>query len=289
MKTNPKIRGMLIDLAVYALAFGVSLVPFLLIENMFLASAAMTATATLVIFLFSTALSDVSVYDPYWSVAPPVLLLACMAKYRLWTVNAWILLALIGIWAVRLTGNWYRTYKGLGHEDWRYAQYRESCSPAVFHLISFFGLHFVPTAVVYLGMTCALLSAEETAFSPLSLTGAAVMLAAVTLEFVSDRSIHRFLSEHAGERRTCDVSVWKYSRHPNYLGEMSFWTGLYLYFVFCRPGIWYLGLGFLSILILFLSVSIPMMEKHNLARRPDYEEYQKNTSMLLLLPNRTGK
>ncbi|MBO4366566.1 MAG: DUF1295 domain-containing protein, partial [Clostridia bacterium] len=123
----------------------------------------------------------------------------------------------------------------------------------------------------------------------LSLAGAAVMLAAVGLEYVSDRAIHRFLAEHAGEKRTCDLSVWTYSRHPNYLGEMTFWTGLYLYFAACCPADWYRGLGFLSILALFLTVSIPMMEKHNLARREDYEDYRKKTSMLLLLPNRKEK
>ncbi|MBO7549124.1 MAG: DUF1295 domain-containing protein, partial [Clostridia bacterium] len=71
---------------------------------------------------------------------------------------------------------------------------------------------------------------------------------------------------------------------PNYLGEMSFWTGLYIYFLAATPGIWYKGLAFLSIIALFLSVSIPMMEKHNAERRIDYEEYKAKTSMLLLLP-----
>ena len=62
------------------------------------------------------------------------------------------------------------------------------------------------------------------------------MLLAILLEFLSDRAIHRFLREHRGERKTCNISVWKYSRHPNYLGEMSFWTGLYIYFFFVYLG-----------------------------------------------------
>ena len=71
---------------------------------------------------------------------------------------------------------------------------------------------------------------------------------------------------------------------------MSFWTGVYLYFVALRPAIWYRGLGFVSIIALFLIVSIPLMERHNLARRPDYAAYRKRTSRLLLLPNRkTGE
>jgi len=281
---NDKKKGLLIDAAIYAVAFGIGLIPFVFIEHMFISTAVLTAAATAVIFVFSVIFSDVSVYDPYWSVAPVVMLLACMVKYRLWNVNAFILLGLICLWSVRLTANWYAVYPGLGREDWRYAAYRIKCSPALFQFISLTGFHFVPTAVVYGGMTGAFLAAREPEFCPLSVFGIAVMAGGILLEYVSDTSIHRFLREHRGERRTCDTSVWKYSRHPNYLGEMTFWTGLYLYFATCAPDKWYLGLGFLTIILLFLFVSIPMMEKHNSERRADYAEYKKRTSPLLLLP-----
>jgi steroid 5-alpha reductase family enzyme len=231
-------------------------------------------------------MKDVSVYDPYWSVAPPVLLLSVMIKYGLWNVNSVILFSVVLIWSARLTLNWFITYKGVGREDWRYAQYREKYPPFVFQLISFVGLQFVPTAVVYAGLTGVLFSIQKTEFSALSLFGVIISLCAVGLEFVSDRAIHGFLREHKGENRTCDVSVWKYSRHPNYLGEMSFWCGLYLYFAALCPEIWYAGLGVLSIIILFLSVSVPMMERHNEKRRPDYAEYKARTSAVLILPNK---
>ena len=151
-------------------------VPFAAIDNMFFAVAAFTATATAVVFIASCALRDVSVYDPYWSVAPPVMLAAAVIKYRLYNANSFVLLAVISVWAVRLTANWYVTYKGIGHEDWRYAQYRASCPPLIFHLISFFGLHFVPTIVVYAALVSGLLAIQAPAFSPLSLLGVLVML-----------------------------------------------------------------------------------------------------------------
>ena len=281
-----KTKGVIIDIAVYISAFAVGAVPFMFIENIFAATAAFTATATLVIFIASCIYSDVSIYDPYWSVAPPVMLIADMIKYNIRTNNALILLGAVVVWSFRLTSNWFITYKGLGHEDWRYAQYREKFNAPMFHFISFTGLHFVPTIVVYAGLVGGIFAMREEKFSIPSLIGVCVMLAAVALEFISDRAIHRFLEEHKGERRTCDISVWKYSRHPNYLGEMSFWTGMYIFFVAIRPDIWYYGLGFLSIIALFLFVSIPMMEKHNAERRVDYAEYKAKTSMLLLLPRK---
>ena len=282
-------KGILIDVITYLAAFGVGAVPFIFIQNLFAAVAAFTATATVVVFIVSVAYADVSVYDPYWSVAPPVMFLAAMIKYGFWTVNAFILLALILLWAFRLTANWLKTYKGVGHEDWRYAMYRQKYPPVLFQIINFIGLQFVPTIVVYAGLVSGLFAMQSATFAPLSLIGAAVMVGAVFLAFLSDSAIHAFLKQHKGEGKTCNISVWKYSRHPNYLGEMSFWTGLYLYFVAVCPQIWYKGLGFLTIIALFLSVSIPMMEKHNMARRVDYAEYKASTSMLLLLPPKRKK
>ena len=283
---TPKTKGLIVDAVTYAVAFGIALVPFMMIDNIFAATAVFTAVATVLIFVVTVVTKDVSVYDPYWSVAPVVMLLADVLKYRLWNVNSAILLAVVGLWAARLTANWYVTYKGLGHEDWRYAMYREKLSPVLFQGLSFIGLQMMPTVVVYLGLMSAIFSIQRENFAPLSILGVLVMLAAVALEFVSDRAIHGFLKEHAGEHRTCDVSVWRYSRHPNYLGEMSFWTGMYFYFVALCPEIWYKGLGFLSILAVFLIVSIPMMEKHNMERRADYAEYRARTSVLIPLPNR---
>jgi steroid 5-alpha reductase family enzyme len=279
-------RGLLADGIAYAAAFALAVLPFLWIEDLLAAAAAFTATATAVLFAVSVILADVSVYDPYWSVAPPVMLLAVMIKYDLWNVNALVLLAAVGVWSLRLTANWLVTYRGLGHEDWRYRAYREKYPPFVFQCVSFCGLHFVPTIVVYAALVSGLLAVQRERFAPLSVIGLLVMLGAVLLEHVSDRAIHRFLREHAGERRTCDISVWKYSRHPNYLGEMSFWCGLYVYFAARCPEIWYKGLGFLCVIALFLFVSIPMMEKHNAARRPDYAAYRARTPMLLPLPPR---
>lgn len=279
-----KTKGLIVNLVLYAAAFAIGAVPFAVVGNIFLAAALFTLTATFVIFIVTCFYPDTSLYDPYWSVAPPVILFAAMLKYKLFSANAFLLLAVVLIWAVRLTVNWAVTYKGLGHEDWRYAMYRQKYNKFLFGVINFIGLQYVPTIVVYAGLVGALFVIQVEGFNPLILIGLAVMLTGVTLEILADTSIHKFLREHKLERRTCDISVWKYSRHPNYLGEMTFWTGIFVAFVLLRPDIWYCGLGFLLIIALFLTVSIPLMEKHNLERRPDYAEYRRRTSMLLLLP-----
>ena len=217
------------------------------------------------------------------------MLVIAMIKYNFWSTNAIILLSAFLIWSVRLTGNWAITYKGLLHEDWRYKQYRDRLSPFGFAMINFVGLQFVPTIVVFAGMTGAFHLLGTDGFSPLIFPGIAVMILGVLLEFVSDRAIHRFLRENKGKNVTCDVSIWHYSRHPNYLGEMTFWTGVFIAFACVLPNIWYFGLGFILIILLFLTVSIPMMEKHNSQRRADYAEYKERTSVLIPLPNKKNR
>ncbi|MBP5311554.1 MAG: DUF1295 domain-containing protein [Clostridia bacterium] len=283
---SEKIKGLIWNVVLYTVSFCVGFVLFGMIENVFLAEAVLTAAATLVIYIVTCFVPDTSLYDPYWSVAPVAMIAAAMIKYSYFSVNAFILFGAVLIWAVRLTVNWAVTYKGLLHEDWRYRMYREKTGPFGFAFINLVGLQFVPTIVVYAGLVGAFFILQTGGFSPAILPGIAVMMLGVGLEFFSDRAIHRFLRENKVPGKTCDISLWKYSRHPNYLGEMTFWTGIFIAFLGVRPDIWYFGLGFLLIIALFIFVSIPLMEKHNMERRTDYAEYKSRTSALLILPNK---
>jgi steroid 5-alpha reductase family enzyme len=79
--------------------------------------------------------------------------------------------------------------------------------------------------------------------------------------------------------------VWRYSRHPNYLGEASFWWGLFFIGLGAdEPGKWWwTGVGALAITAMLLFASIPMMEKRQLERRPEtYAAYKARVPSPLL-------
>ena len=281
-----KTCGLLVNLILYIVAFAVGIVPFCLIDDILLAEATLTMTATLVIYVVTCFVPDTSLYDPYWSVAPPVMIAAAMIKYGLCSANALILLLGVIVWSVRLTVNWAVTYKGLLQEDWRYSQFRAKYGKLGFALINFVGLQYVPTIVVYAGLIAAFYIIQTEGFDPLILVGITIMLTGVVFETIADSSLKRFVRENSNRTVTCDISLWRYSRHPNYLGEIMFWTGIFVSFILIRPDIWYCGLGIILIVALFTTVSIPMMEKHNSERRSDYENYKRRTSVLLLMPPR---
>jgi steroid 5-alpha reductase family enzyme len=78
-----------------------------------------------------------------------------------------------------------------------------------------------------------------------------------------------------------DQGIWSASRHPNYLGEISFWWGLYFFALSANPEKWWVIIGPVAITCMFLFASIPMIEKRLLERRKDYAEYKKRVPMLL--------
>lgn len=90
--------------------------------------------ATVLVWIMGLVYKNVSVYDPYWSVAPPVMFTAWAIFKGCWTVPVILLLIAVWYWGIRLTGNWAYTFKGLGHEDWRYTRYRETQPPFLFHI-----------------------------------------------------------------------------------------------------------------------------------------------------------
>ncbi|GAJ06174.1 unnamed protein product, partial [marine sediment metagenome] len=60
------------------------------------------------------------------------------------------------------------------------------------------------------------------------------------------------------------TGLWAYSRHPNYLGEVMFWWGLFLFALAADLSHWWVFVGPLAMTVLFIFVSIPMMDKRNL-------------------------
>lgn len=243
--------------------------------------------ATFVIFAFSLGLRNSSMYDPYWSVAPlPIVLwwLSLPEAEPGSVVRQALVLGLLTLWGVRLTLNWATGWTGLDHEDWRYVDLASKTGPA-WPLVSLTGVHLMPTALVFLG----LLPAWPAITSPaplgwLDLVAAAVMLGATVLEGVADVQLRRFARERSDPTEVMTRGVWGWSRHPNYLGEIGVWVGLFLFGMAADPGAWWTGIGALAMIGLFVGISIPMMERRMRARRPAYAEVQRRVPMLLPWP-----
>ncbi|GAA3345032.1 DUF1295 domain-containing protein [Amorphoplanes nipponensis] len=245
--------------------------------------------ATVVVFAASTLVANASLYDPYWSVAPAVIVVA----WVVWRTGAdpgalagrpAAVVLLVLAWAVRLTANWASSWRGLGHEDWRYVQLREQRPRALpWWLVNLTGIQLMPTLVVFAGLLAAwpAVTATGRPFGLLDLAATVVTGGAIVVEAVADRQVRRFARDPGNRGRTLEHGLWRYARHPNYLGEIGFWWGLWLFGLAADPSWWWTVLGPVVMVLLFTFVSVPLMDRRSLRRRPAYADYMRRVPALL--------
>lgn len=76
------------------------------------------------------------------------------------------------------------------------------------------------------------------------------------------------------------MGLWKHGRHPNYFGEIQFWWGIWIMYAALNGFDWFI-LGPIAMTALFLGISIPLMEQRQLANKPGYAAYRKQTRILI--------
>ena len=274
-------RSFVFTIIVYALALAVGLFVYGRMRGgvLFRVFAADIA-ATVFLFLVSLPLENASVYDPYWSVAPIVILPLAMRAFGVWNAGTIALLCCVTYWGVRLTANWAYTFQGYDHQDWRYTMLREK-SGALYPLVSLFGIMLFPTLVVYLCLLPALHYIQFGGINLVTLLGFALCLCAATLQLVADVQLHRFQWQAKNRRQIIRRGVWRHARHPNYLGEILMWWGVFVVLLSVRPSLWLLGIGALTNTLMFLLISIPMAESRMAGYKEGFDRYVQETNRLL--------
>lgn len=282
-----KFRDLTIIFLIYACAYGIGYGACFMLDNIILKMFVFDVAATFVTFVFSLIFRNSSVYDAYWSLTPMVMSIWLFVVMRAFSVWQILFLVVFNIWSLRLTVNWMIVFTDFSYEDWRYKKYREEHGTFVWFILNFIGIHYMPTLIVFAGML-PLFQIVKHGMNALSLIGMAVILLGTAFEFFADRQMHRFLenTKTSTEKRTCRIGLWNYSRHPNYLGEITVWWGVYIVMLPFALDYWYFVAGALAVTLLFNAVSIPLMEKRQLARRSDYAEYRKTTSRLIIRPHK---
>ena len=240
--------------------------------------------ATLVIYTFARMFRNASFYDAYWSVAPLVIALyyALVASSGdVVFIRQVLVVTLVFIWGIRLTLNWARQWRGLGHEDWRYANFR-SKSKGWFWIVELMGIEMMPTTIVFLGCLSLYpaLATGTNPFGVLDWIAIVVTASAIILETTADEQLRKFVKANPRSGKIMSTGLWSYSRHPNYLGEIMLWWGLFLFALSADLSYWWVVVGPVAMTLLFIFISIPMMDKRNLERKPGYEEHMKRVPAL---------
>ena len=282
-----KLLSQILCVVIYIISFYVA---FILtpqsIESIWLKITIWHLYATVFIYIFSVIISNSSLYDPFWSVAPIPIVVYLATQYENSLLLKILVLLPIIFWALRLTRNWIISWKGFEHEDFRYIDLKNT-TKIKSEINNLFGIHIFPTLIVNLGLLPLLFIFTNKINISFSLILASIFtFCAVILETVADEQMRKFRSDTSNKGKTMKYKLWKYSRHPNYLGEILFWFGIF--FMGLSSGfapMWTLICP-ITMLALFVFVSCPMMDNRSLINRPDYKEYMEKTSSLILLPPR---
>lgn len=298
MKKNKAI-GLIIIGLIYLFTIGVGVGTYFLLPNVIKNQALLTMLiidiiCTIVIYLFSTIFKNSSIYDPYWSVAPIVIYPGYLLATDSVNVYTIIFVLVVAFWSFRLTINWALGFKNLGTQDWRYQNFKEK-HPKVYFLIDLFGIHLFPTIMVFIGMLPGFFFIEKAVTTQLNVSfilSCLVMVLATVIEMVADIQMYNFRKNPENKGKVMSRGLWKNSRHPNYLGEILFWIGIWLAYFGTEADFMKAMITAVSpivIFCMFVFISIPMLEKRQLKNKPAYKDYMECSSMLLPIPVKSKK
>ena len=238
-------------------------------------------TATLIIFLFSKIHRNSSIYDPFWHVAPIPIVIHITSLSSLSNLQQSLVLSAFLFWAVRLTYNWFLNWTNLDHEDFRYIDLKNNNKLLTF-INDLFGIHLIPTLIVNVSLYPIYVALTSDYLNNLVYVGFILIILAVVIQYVADTQMRNFRKDENNLGKTMKYGLWKYSRHPNYLGEVSFWFGLYIFALSSgSASIWLLACP-MVMLALFVFISCPMMDNRSLKKRSDYKEYMDKTPRLIM-------
>lgn len=205
------------------------------------------------------------------------------------TVRAILVMAMVIAWGGRLVV--HIGFRNQGKpEDPRYKAWREEWGESflVRTFLQVFILQGFLSLVISLPVTWAIIH-DSYQLSLLDGLGVLVWLIGLTFETTGDYQLLTFKREPANKGKIMTSGLWRYTRHPNYFGEVTLWWGIFLVCL-SVPGSWWTIIGPVTISYLILKVSgTPMLEKRY-ADNPEYASYIRRTSSFFPLPpSKTGE
>jgi steroid 5-alpha reductase family enzyme len=237
------------------------------------------------LWVVSIALRDVSIVDPWWSIGFLV-----VSLHTAWatgiTPAKQLLLAVVGVWAVRLWIHLLLRSRGKP-EDPRYQGFRRRFGAERYWWLSLFQVFILQGALVVVISAPLVLAAAARAPDPIGahhLVGLALFVVGFAFEVVADAQLQAFRDDPKRRGGVLDTGVWRWSRHPNYFGEALLGWGFWC-FALGQPFGWATVLAPALMTFLLLRVSgVTMLDAHMTKTKPGYAEYVRRTSAFFPRP-----
>lgn len=241
-----------------------------------------------VLWWIATRVRDPSFVDAWWALGIVVLAWATYGQLETPSGHATALLLLATGWGLRL--GVYLLWRWAKHgPDRRYmalgarANEKHGLDFEMFSMLWVFAPQFALQFLVAMPVMAGQAGAGQS-WTLLAQIGLVLAVAGLVFESVADAQIAHFKSASASHGAVMDQGLWRYSRHPNYFGELCVWWGLWMIAADAGMGVITLC-GPLLITYLITCVSgAPTSEPQMHREKPGYREYYRRTSALFPLP-----
>jgi steroid 5-alpha reductase family enzyme len=235
-------------------------------------------------WLLSLHRNDLSIADSLWPISFMLMSIVYVLCVPGLGDRGLLVLFLVGVWGSRLASFLLR--RDLSRpEDRRYREMRARFGPEFqYHsLYLVFGTQSIVAWIMALPLFLAIsipspLGAPDYAAVALWLTG-------LFFEAIGDEQLAEFKRNPSNRDRVLDQGLWRFSRHPNYFGELCIWWAFWL-FAFAAGAWWSIVAPLLATYLLIRLSGIPLAEHGIEERRPGYREYARRTSPLIPWPPR---
>jgi steroid 5-alpha reductase family enzyme len=231
-------------------------------------------------FFVSLKVRRYDVIDVAWG--PGFIFLSLLTLYfreaSLDSRSIWIL-ALVFLWGARLFLHTF--YRNLNKgEDWRYHEWHDgrACRYSFCTYVQVFLFQAALMMIIALPIVYSL---RLITLSMFDVNYLGVILAALGLliESIADQQRSVFLKKEVNKGKLMTRGLWRFSRHPNYFGEIIFWWGVYI-LVLGAPKSWMMIISPLMVTYILIFVSgLPTEKKYG--GREDFLEYKRKTSPLI--------
>ena len=223
------------------------------------------------------------VADIAWGIGYIIICLFLFIQTDRWQVLL-VLYAMIVIWGLRLSIHIYSRNKNK-KEDYRYQAWRQEWGKNFFwrsYLQVFILQGFILLIIISPVINAA--AAVPVSWGVFSWLGLCCWLVGFYFQAIGDHQLSVFIKQKKpGE--IMQTGLWKYSRHPNYFGEILMWWGIFIITLPLQHSIYFLISPVCITLLLVYVSGIPLLEK-KYKDNASFDRYKKRTSMLFPMPPR---
>lgn len=252
-----------------------------MLENIFISTLIVSLLIQVLFFSYAAIFKTDKVTDLSYGLTFIALAIFALIKNQTFYSYQILVTVLIFFWGIRLASYLFirilktkkdERFDGIRENFWKFAQ--------------FWLLQAIAVWLISLPSSYLLSLKTNTNLNSSMIVGLLVWLMGLTIETIADWQKFTFKNNPNNKNKLIMSGIWKYSRHPNYFGEISCWWGIFIYSSTLQSGLSWLtilGPSFITFLILFVS-GIPTLEKKYNERYqndPTYQTYKKRTSLLV--------